>query len=276
MLGAAESFVITGALGWALALGGPENAGKVMAWMGMPMYAAFALGAPAGSALYAGHGFAAIALATILAPFAGLLVIARLRPVPPLARSNPPKFRSAFGAVRLPGLGLALSSTGFGSVTIFVALLFAQEGWSAAWGAFSALSIAFVLARLALGHLPDRIGGAKIALVSVVVEAIGQALIWLAPSPIVVFAGAALTGFGYSLIFPAFGLEAVHRAAPEGRALVMGAYTACLDLALGIAGPALGLLASSTGVRTVFLTSALLVLCATVVALRLLAAPARA
>jgi MFS family permease len=52
-LGAAESFVITGALSWGLGLLGPQNAGKVMAWVGMAMYVAFAIGAPAGTALYA-------------------------------------------------------------------------------------------------------------------------------------------------------------------------------------------------------------------------------
>ena len=35
----------------------------------------------------------------------------------------------------------------------------------------------------AFGHLPDRIGGAKVALVCVLIEAAGQALIWLAPWP---------------------------------------------------------------------------------------------
>jgi hypothetical protein len=34
--------------------------------------------------------------------------------------------------------------------------------------------------RLIFGHLPDRIGGTKVALVCVLIEAAGQALIWLA------------------------------------------------------------------------------------------------
>jgi hypothetical protein len=44
------------------------------------------------------------------------------------------------------------------------------------------------------GYLPDEIGGARVALVCVVVEAVGQAMIWLARSPVLVFAGAAITG----------------------------------------------------------------------------------
>jgi MFS family permease len=268
VLGAAESFIITGALGWGVALGGPENAGKVMAWMGLPMYAAFALGAPVGSSLYAHSGFAGVAVATAVAPLLALVVVAPLVGVAPSGRGRP-DYRSIWGAVRTPGLGLALSSAGFGAITIFIALLFAQRGWSGAWGAFSALGVAFILARLVLGQLPDRFGGGHVALISIVVEAGGQSLIWSAATPMWAYVGAALTGLGYSLVYPALGVEAVRRAPPQSRALVMGAYTACLDMALGVTGPVLGLLASVAGARSVFLASGMIVLCGAPVALRL-------
>jgi MFS family permease len=83
LLGAAESFIITGALSWGLALMGPQHTGKVMAWVGTALYATFAVGAPAGTTLYAGHGFAAIALATTLIPLGTLPLVASLRPVAP-------------------------------------------------------------------------------------------------------------------------------------------------------------------------------------------------
>jgi MFS family permease len=268
-LGAAESAVITGALSWGLALGGAENAGKVMAWVGTAMYAAFAGGAPAGSALYEAYGFGAIGVATATIAVVTLIIIAPLKGIAPIAVARPP-FTEVLRAVAMPGAGLALSSFGFGAITTFVALLFAQQRWTHAWIAFTALSVAFILARLFFGHLPDRIGGARIALLFVLVEAAGQALIWLAPSPLWVFAGAALTGFGYSLVYPGFGVEAVRHVPPQSRGLATGTYTAFLDLALGIANPALGLVASGAGVRRVFLASALVILGAAAVAVRLL------
>ena len=85
--------------------------------------------------------------------------------------------------------------------------------------------------------------------------------------------GATLTGFGYSLVYPGFGVEAVRRTPPESRGLATGAYTAFLDLALGLANPALGLVASWVGLGAVFLVSALVVLCAAAIAVRLLKAP---
>ena len=56
----------------------------------------------------------------------------------------------------------------------------------------------------------------------------------------------------------------------------MGAYTACLDLALGLASPALGLVAGVAGLSAVFLAGALAVLGAVAIAARLLDAPALA
>jgi hypothetical protein len=50
----------------------------------------------------------------------------------------------------------------------------------------------------------------------------------------------------------------------------MGAYTAFLDLALGLANPALGLVASGAGLAPVYLVSTLVVLCAGAIAVLLL------
>ena len=105
------------------------------------------------------------------------------------------------------------------------------------------------------------------------IEAAGQALIWLAPWPTLALFGAAVTGFGYSLVYPGFGVEAVRNAPPESRGLAMGAFTAFLDLALGFANPALGLVASGAGLSGVYLVSTLVVLCAAIIAVRLLNAP---
>jgi MFS family permease len=269
VLGGAESFIVTGAFAWGLALVGPQNTGTIMAWVGTAMYAAFAIGAPAGTSLYAAYGFEGIALATALIPLVTLLLTAPRRAVASLPHARP-AFNRVVGAVWMPGIGLAFSSVGFGAITTFIVLLFAQRGWGQAWLAFTPVSLTFMAGRLLFGHLPDRIGGAKVALVFVLIEAIGQALIWLAPISALVLFGAAITGFGYSLVYPGFGVEAIRHAPPANRGLAMGAYTAFLDLALGVANPALGLVASRAGLAAVYLVSTLAVLCAAVIALLLL------
>jgi MFS family permease len=275
VLGAAESFIITGAVSWGLVLVGPQGAGRVIAWVGTAMFAALALGAPVGTMLYAAGGFGTVAIATTLIPFATLLLLVRLPAVRPSPATSRGVFRSVAKAVWLPGIGAALSSIGFGAILAFASLLFANRGWTPVWLAFTAYAVALITARLGLGHLPDRIGGARVALGSALVETAGLALIWLAPGAFVAAAGAALTGFGYGLVYPALGVEAVRRAPPQSRGLVMGMYTAFLDVALGFGTPALGLIASLSGLGTVFLAAALAVLLTTAFAVLLLAAPAK-
>jgi MFS family permease len=258
VLGGAESFIITGATTWGLARVGVRDAGKVIAWMGTAMFAALAVGAPLGSELYEKGGFAEVSSAAVLAPLVTLIVIAPLRPAPP-SRKNGRSILSVAKRIWLPGLGAALSSVGFGAIATFSSLLFAGHGWTPVWLAFSAYASSLIIARVAFGHLPDRIGGARVALWVVLIEAVGLLLMWLASGVAVATIGAVLTGFGYALVFPALGVEAVRRAPPESRGVAMGAYTACLDIALGVSGPALGAIASRIGLSSVFLASALVV-----------------
>jgi MFS family permease len=269
VLGGAESFIITGATLWGLARVGAQNAGKVIAWMGTAMFAAFAGGAPLGMALYTFGGFAAVAAVTAVAPLATLGFATLVSAAEP-TREKRAGMLAVARKIWMPGLGAALSSVGFGVIISFGSLLFSLKGWHPVWLAFTAYAVALVIARLMFGHLPDRMGGAKVALICVFVEASGLALMGLASSAGMAAIGAALTGFGYALVFPGLGVEAVRRAPPEGCGLAMGAYTACLDLALGISAPALGLVASGMGLAAVFVISALVVLAASPIAMRLL------
>lgn len=269
LLGGAESFIITGAVSWGFGLVPARDTGRVIAWVGAAMFAAFAAGAPIGAALFAAFGFGAIAAATGLAPLATWLLVLPVRAVAPAAHERRPGFTTVLGAVWVPGLGSALSTVGFGAITAFVTLLFAERGWSHGWLPYTTFAGVFIAARLAVGHLPDRIGGARVALGCLLVEAAGQALLWLAPRQELALLGAALSGLGYSLVYPGFGVAAVLRVPAASRGLAMGAYTAFLDLALGAGGPALGLLASGAGLETVFLAGALGCLAAVPIALQL-------
>jgi MFS family permease len=268
LLGGGESFIITGATTWGLVRVGAHNAGKVIAWMGTAMFAAFAAGAPLGTTLYGSGGFSAVALATAVAPLATLLLIAPLEGAAPVKKGGP-SVLSVVGRIWLPGLGAALSSVGYGVIVTFSALLFVEHSWTPLWIPFTAYAAALILARVAFGQLPDRIGGARVALISILIEAVGLTLMGHAPSAFLATVGAILTGFGFSLVFPGLGVEAVRLAPPESRGVAMGAYTACLDIALGVSGPALGLVASGFGLGSVFLVSAIVVLSSAEVALRL-------
>jgi MFS family permease len=260
LLGVMESFVITGALSWGVTLAGPQNTGKVMSWVGTALYTAFAVGAPLGTVLYATSGFAAIALATLLLPLATVGVVAPLQPIEPASHVRP-TLLDVVRAIWMPGVALALSGVGFAALTTFVPLLFVDRGWGQAWVPLTAFSAAFMVSRVAFGHLPDRMGGAGVALICMLLEAAGLALIWRASGSTAALVGVALTGLGYSLVYPGLGVEAVRLAPIQSRGVAMGTYTAFLDLSLGVASPTLGLLADARGLSAVFLVSAVVVVC---------------
>jgi hypothetical protein len=57
------------------------------------------------------------------------------------------------------------------------------------------------------------------------------------PTHDVANAGAALSGCGFALVFPAFGVEAVKAVADQDLGPAPGVYTDFLDLAMGVTGP---------------------------------------
>jgi MFS family permease len=269
VLGGAESFIITGGVSWGLAMVDSSHAGKVIAWVGTAMFAALAFSGPLGTMLFAAHGFAAIGLMTALLPLALLLVLLRAPNPPRVSVRMKSTFRDVIGAVWLPGLGAALSSIGYCAILAFSSLLYADHGWRPVWLAFTAFGAALIVARLIFGHLPDKLGGAKIASVFVLVQSAGLTLMGFARDAVTASAGAALAGLGYSLVYPGLGVEAVRGTSAESRGLAMGIYTVFLDIAMAVGSPALGWIAEHEGLSAAFLVSTGVVFCTTVVALHL-------
>src|SRR5207248_2653252 len=172
-LGIGDSLFLTGAMAWGVQLGGPENAGKGLMSVGIALYAAMAIGAPLGIAMFNNGGFGPLALIIAATPLLACLIAYRLPAQPVVSGARIP-LREVFGRIWRPGAGVALL-------------------------------------------------------------------------------GAALTGFGYSLAFPALCLEAVRRVPPQSRGSAIGAYVVCLDFSLASAGPVAGLLVAPLGYSAIYL-----------------------
>jgi hypothetical protein len=100
----------------------------------------------------------------------------------------------------------------------------------------------------------------------VLAEAIGLAMVWAAPVPVVAWIGAMLAGGGYGLGFQGFGVEAVKRAPPQSRGSAMGAYVIFQDVSMGLAPPLGGVLAQFAGLDAVYVAAAMGALGAAMVA----------
>jgi predicted MFS family arabinose efflux permease len=116
--------------------------------------------------------------------------------------------------------------------------------------------ICFILGRLAFADLINRVGGFPVARVSFVVECLGLVLLAIARVPLMALVGAALTGLGFSLVFPALAVEAVRTIPTESRGTALGAYTVFVDLSLFVSGPAIGAVIAGLGYRAGFLCAA--------------------
>ena len=269
LTGIVESFVITSTMAWGLMRVGPSHAGKVFGWMGVALFGGLAAGAPLGTAIYARYDFAGVACAVLVA---GAIALAFTSCIAAMRPSGLPRlpFTRVLGAVKLPGLGLTLCSAGYAMIIAFAVLLFGQRGWSGGALALTCMGLGFIVGRLVFGHLPDAVGGARVALYCVLAEAIGLTLIWAAPVPAVAWLGAALGGGGYGLGFQGFGLEAVRRAPEQARGSAMGAYVIFQDLSMGLGPPLGGALAKVAGLDAVYLAAAVAALGSAAIAAHML------
>jgi MFS family permease len=152
-------------------------------------------------------------VACIVAPLVARAVAFRATPyIHPTGLRLP--FYRVIGQIWREGLGLMLQGVGLSGLTAFASLYFAARGWGHAGLVMTAFGSGYIFVRVVLGHLPDKIGGYRVAFWSLAIEAIGQALIWSAPKEVVALSGALVTGFGCALVFPALGVEALKRVLP--------------------------------------------------------------
>lgn len=253
--GFGESQFVTGCVSWSIASVGPQRAGMSMSWTGIAMFAALAIGSPVGMLLYQGYGLETAMAACIVAPLASI-AIAMHRTSYATPAGPRLSFHRVVGQIWREGVGLMLQGVGLSGLTAFASLYFAARHWSSAGLVMTAFGVGFIAVRVVLGSLPDRTGGYRVALWSLMIEAVGQVMIWSAPTDVMALAGALVTGLGCALVFPALGVEALKRVPPASRGSAMGAFVAFLDIAYGVSGPVAGLIADEFGFAAVYLFGA--------------------
>jgi predicted MFS family arabinose efflux permease len=252
-MGLAESLLLTGVFTWGVTLIGHGNSGKSLSWSGIALHAALALGAPFGIFLRGQVGYASVAAVALLTPLIGYLGTRFIR-AGEAARvaSLEVGFAQTVRTIWVEGAGLAFGTFGFGALSAFIAVYFRAHGWAYAAEALLLFGACYITVRVLFGSWPDRIGGVKVAACSLVVEALGQMILWRADSPGMALLGVAFTGLGFSLLFPSFGVQALRRVPPGRKGTAMGAFSAFFDVALGSTGPLCGVIIDAGGVSTIY------------------------
>ena len=254
LLGVGESMATVGFLSWNFSHLGSVHSGKILSVFGMAMYGAFAVGGPLGLTLYKYFGFASVMLASSILPIIGVIMFLTAPEVAPHKVTDMKKsFLNLLGIIWKQGLVVTLQGVGFAVLGAFISLYFKDQGWPYAGLGLSLFGIGFVISRILFGALPDKIGGVKVALVSLMVETVGQSLLWLAPHYSFALIGALLTGLGCSMIYPSMGVEVIKRVNPEQRGTAIGGFAMFQDIAYAFSAPIAGVFADRFGYSSTFL-----------------------
>ena len=252
LLGVGESLGSTGATLWGITAAGQEHTAKVISYNGVCTYGAMALGAPLGVILENHLGLGSIGFLTMAVCAASVFMAVCKHAVPVIHGEHLP-FRSVLGRVAPHGLSLALGGVGYSVLATFVTLFYVSRHWDGAALCLTAFGVAFISARLLFIHAINRFGGFPVALVCLSVESLGVLLLWRAQSPWMALAAASLAGFGFSLVFPAIGVEAVKRVPEKNRGTALGVYTGFSDVSFFLVGPVAGAVIGAFGYASAFL-----------------------
>jgi predicted MFS family arabinose efflux permease len=260
-LGVGESLGSTGSTLWGITSSGPGSMAKVISFNGISTYGAMALGAPLGVVLDQMWGLTSIGLLTLLIGAFSLALACRKSPVAVTPGEHLP-FRDVMFRVAPHGFGLALGGIGYSVLATFITLFYLSRHWTGAALCLTAFGLAFIAARLLFIQTINRFGGYPVAIVCLSVESLGMLLLWRASSPWMALTAAAMAGFGFSLVFPALGVEAVKRVTEGNRGSALGVFTAFSDVSFFLTGPVAGAVIGVWGYSSVFLFALLSVLAA--------------
>jgi hypothetical protein len=155
----------------------------------------------------------------------------------PILRGVRLPFPTVLGKVLLHGLGLTFGTVGFAAIASFTTLYYASRHWTDPSLALVLFGGCFVVIRLLFAGAIVRWDRFRVAFVSFIAESAGLSVLWSATTHDMALAGAALSGCGFALIFPALGVEAVKTVADQNRGAALGVHTPFLDLAMAITGP---------------------------------------
>jgi MFS family permease len=251
LLGIGESLCAVGAIMWGIGRVGTEHTATVIGWNGVATYTPIAVGAPIGIVI-ASHG----GIAMLGAFVAGLCAVGYVAATRMEATKAPAGERQGLRMI-LPrvtpyGLALALGGMGFGVIAAFITLYFAHQNWDGAALSLTIYGVTFVVTRMLFVGLIRRCGGFWVAGVSFAIETLGLAVLALGHTREMAYVGCGLTGLGFSLVFPALGVEVAETFSISSRGTVLAVYSAFVDLSLFLTGPIAGLVIHLYGYPVTF------------------------
>jgi MFS family permease len=258
LLGVAEAFFFVAGFAMVADLAPPGRAGEALSYNSLALYLGIAFGPGLGEWLVAVSGYpTAWLVGAGLCGVAGFIAVA-MRESAELV-TDPGPLRLLHPRAVLPSLGLFTGVAGMSGFLAFVALYASDLGMEGSGPVLLMFGVIVVGTRIAFARLPDRVPPYRLAAAALALVAIGLALMWLVPTVVGLYAGAALCALGIAFTTPAFFAAIVERVEPSERGTALGTTSLFIDLAFG-GGPFLvGLVAGIASIPASFGVAALVV-----------------
>ncbi|ANN21856.1 hypothetical protein SD37_18170 [Amycolatopsis orientalis] len=266
--GAGLGIVVVVGSALAAELSPARHRGEGLAVYGVVVGVPAVVGLPAGIWLSERFGFTAVFAVAGAVSLVPLAVVSAL----PSKSGDVTTSGSVFGAFRAGGLArptvvFTAITVGAGVFATFLPLAVSAEARGTAAFALLVQSLTMSVARFAAGRFGDRHGSGRLLVPSVLVSALGAALLLWADDPVAMVAGMALFGAGFGAaqnVTLALMMERVE-AADYGRTSAL--WNVAYDAGFGIGAVGFGMLAGPFGYGTGFAFTAAVVLAALVPAM---------
>jgi MFS family permease len=268
LTGAGEALFMVGAATVIHDLAPDRRRGEAVSFHSVALFGGLAIGPVIGERVLAAASFREVWLAGAACALAAALVALAVPETRPAGSTAGPS-RLVHRAGLFPGVVLLMSLFGMASFYAFVPLHALDVGLAGASMVFVVFSVVMLSIRSLGARIPDSVGLARTARLSLATSALGLTVIAAWDVPTGLFVGTAVFALGQALCFPALMAIAVGGVRPHERAAVVGTFTASIDIAFAGGGVTLGLVANVAGYRGAFLAAALLGLGGLVLSARL-------
>lgn len=259
IMGVGEGMVGASPINWAMLTLGERHTPNIISYNGIASYGALALGAPLGVLLSQNLGLESIAVVIIIIAIAGGIYAVPKPPVLVKQTAVRFSFLEVLGKVAPLGICLGLAGLGFGGISNFITLYYDYFNWKNAALCLSVFSVTFVMTRFVFSNAISKYGGINVGLICFLVEILGLFFLFQATSSLMALIGAGITGFGFSLVFPALGVEAVKMVPSSNAGAALAAYGLFIDISLGLTGPLAGFVIKFFGMPFLFAFCCLIV-----------------
>ena len=274
LVGIGEGWVYTAGITWIVDLAPKEGRTRIVGLFGISVWGGITLGAVIGSVILHSAGYNAVWAFAVCAPLLALLIASQIPAAPKTKQSASEELAEAElvggeieadsphhdalaaslnergllrwvpSSVLRPGAALTMVALAYGSFMSFVVLLLDQRGIDHGAAVFTAFTASFVLARVLLSSIADRIGSRPTILIAGFIQAAGLVVVALAASLPIALIGAIFAGGGMSLVFPSLAVIVIETTDSARRATALGAFLAFFDIGVGIGAPLAGAIAS--------------------------------